>query len=88
MDRCFEEARKRGITSAVIAPGSANPCGGEITAVKTWGRRIDDMIIGTVGIKFALGENPKRVYNDRDETPVTRRQPPLYERDFSRLRSI
>lgn len=72
MDRCFEEARKRGITSVVIAPGSANPCGGEITAVKTWGRRIDDMIIGTVGIKFALGENPKRVYNDRDETPVTR----------------
>ncbi len=36
MDRCFEEARKRGITSVVIAPGSANPCGGEITAVKTW----------------------------------------------------
>ncbi|MGN0621231.1 MAG: amidohydrolase [Porcipelethomonas sp.] len=72
MDRCFEEARKRGITSAVIAPGSANPCGGEIIAVKTAGRRIDDMIIRTVGIKFALGENPKRVYNDRDETPVTR----------------
>lgn len=72
MDRCFEEAYKRGITSAVVAPGSANPCGGEIIAVKTHGRRIDDMIIKPVGIKFALGENPKRVYNDRDETPVTR----------------
>lgn len=72
MDRCFEEAYKRGITSAVVAPGSANPCGGEIIAVKTYGRRIDDMIIKAVGIKFALGENPKRVYNDRDETPVTR----------------
>ena len=72
MDRCFEEAYKRGITSAVVAPGSANPCGGEIIAVKTYGRRIDDMIIKPVGIKFALGENPKRVYNDRDETPVTR----------------
>ena len=68
MDRCFEEAYKRGITSAVVA----NPCGGEIIAVKTYGRRIDDMIIKPVGIKFALGENPKRVYNDRDETPVTR----------------
>lgn len=52
--------------------GAANPCGGEIIAVKTYGRRIDDMIIKPVGIKFALGENPKRVYNDRDETPVTR----------------
>ena len=72
MDRCFEEAYKRGITSAVVAPGSANPCGGEIIAVKTHGRRVDDMIIKPVGIKFALGENPKRVYNDRDETPVTR----------------
>ena len=72
IDRCFEEAYKRGITSAVVAPGSANPCGGEIIAVKTYGRRIDDMIIKPVGIKFALGENPKRVYNDRDETPVTR----------------
>lgn len=72
MDRCFEEAYKRGITSAVVAPGSTNPCGGEIIAVKTYGRRVDDMIIKPVGIKFALGENPKRVYNDRDETPVTR----------------
>ena len=72
MDRCFEEAYKRGITSADVAPGSANPCGGEIIAVKTYGRRVDDMIIKPVGIKFALGENPKRVYNDRDETPVTR----------------
>lgn len=72
LDRCFEEARNRGITTAAIAPGSANPCGGEIIAVKTNGRRIDDMIIKTVGIKFALGENPKNVYHDRDESPVTR----------------
>ena len=31
----------------------------------------DRMQIGT-GVKFALGENPKSVYNDRDETPITR----------------
>lgn len=72
LDRCFSEAVQRGITTAVISPGSANPCGGEIIAAKTFGRRIDDMIIDKIGIKFALGENPKRVYNDRDETPVTR----------------
>lgn len=72
MDRCFSEAVSRGITCAVIAPGSANPCGGEIIAAKTFGRRIDDMLVKTVGIKFALGENPKRVYNDRDEAPITR----------------
>lgn len=71
-DRCFEEARKRGITSVASCPGSANACGGEICAIKTNGRRIDDMLIKNCGIKFALGENPKSVYNDKSETPVTR----------------
>ncbi len=71
-DRCFEEARMRGITAAASSPGSANACGGEICAIKTNGRCVDDMLIKTCGIKFALGENPKRVYNDRDESPVTR----------------
>lgn len=71
-DRCFAEARTRGITAVASSPGSANPCGGEICAVKTDGRRIDDMLIRTCGIKFALGENPKNVYNDRAETPITR----------------
>lgn len=71
-DRCFEEARKRGITAVASSPGSANPCGGEICAIKTDGRRIDDMLISVCGIKFALGENPKNVYNDRAETPITR----------------
>lgn len=71
-DRCFEEARSRGITSVASCPGSANACGGEICAIKTNGRRVDDMLIKVCGIKFALGENPKSVYNDKDETPVTR----------------
>ncbi|MCM1133006.1 MAG: amidohydrolase [Ruminococcus flavefaciens] len=71
-DRCFEEARMRGITAVASSPGSANACGGEICAIKTAGRRVDDMLIKNCGIKFALGENPKRVYNDRDEMPSTR----------------
>ncbi len=71
-DRCFEEARMRGITTVASSPGSANPCGGEICAIKTAGRCIDDMLIKNVGIKFALGENPKNVYNGREETPITR----------------
>ena len=71
-DRCFEDARTRGITTVASGPGSANACGGEIAAIKTYGRRIDDMLIKSCGIKFALGENPKNVYNGREETPVTR----------------
>jgi imidazolonepropionase-like amidohydrolase len=72
LDYCFKEAVSRGITSVVTTPGSANAVGGEMIAIKTHGRRIDDMVIKTIGIKFALGENPKTVYNDRDETPLTR----------------
>lgn len=71
-DRCFSEARMRGITAAAVCPGSANACGGEICAVKTAGKRVDDMLIKNCGIKFALGENPKRVYSDKSETPSTR----------------
>ena len=71
-DRCFEEARMRGITTVASCPGSANACGGEIGVIKTVGRRIDDMLIKTCGMKFALGENPKMVYNDKGEAPVTR----------------
>lgn len=71
-DRCFEEARERGITAVASSPGSANACGGEICAIKTNGKCVDDMLIKTCGIKFALGENPKGVYNDKDETPITR----------------
>ena len=71
-DRCFAEARQAGITTVMISPGSANPCGGTMLAAKTFGKRIDDMSIGAIGMKFALGENPKTVYRDRDETPITR----------------
>ena len=71
-DRCFEEARMRGITAAASSPGSANACGGEIAVIKTYGRRVDDMLVKKCGIKFALGENPKNVYNGREETPITR----------------
>ena len=71
-DRCFAEARSAGITSVMVSPGSANACGGEMLLMKTWGRCTDEMAIGALGMKFALGENPKFVYSDRDEAPATR----------------
>ncbi len=71
-DKCFQEAVDAGITCVLTSPGSANTICGEISAIKTFGRRIDDMVIKNVAMKFALGENPKTVYNDKSETPVTR----------------
>ena len=73
MDRCFSEAVAAGVTSVVTGPGSANPIGGQLAAIKTYGSRIDDMILkAPVAIKMALGENPKTVYHGKNETPSTR----------------
>lgn len=72
-DRCFSEAYHAGVTTVVTGPGSANPIGGRWVAMKTFGRRIDDMLIANpVGMKFALGENPKNVYHGKNQAPVTR----------------
>ena len=73
LDRCFDEALAAGVTTVVTGPGSANPIGGQLIAVKTYGRRIDSMLLrAPLAVKFALGENPKGVYHEKDQTPVTR----------------
>lgn len=72
LDASFEKARRAGVTTAVISPGSMNPVAGDIIAVSTSGKRIDKMCLRRVGIKFALGENPKMTYLNRDETPASR----------------
>lgn len=73
MDRGFTDALKAGITTVVTGPGSANPIGGQLIAMKTYGNRVDDMIVKSpVAMKFALGENPKTVYRDKEQSPVTR----------------
>lgn len=73
MDKCFNEALLAGVTCVITGPGSSNPIGGQFIAMKTYGARIDDMVLkDPVCIKFALGENPKTVYNDKNTTPCTR----------------
>lgn len=73
MDRCFGEAARGGVTTVLTGPGSANPIGGQWVAMKTSGRRIDDMLLtDNAGMKFALGENPKTVYHDKNLAPNTR----------------
>lgn len=72
-DRGFEEARRDGVTCVVTGPGSANPIGGQFAAIKTAGICVDDMIVkAPCAIKIALGENPKMIYTDKDEAPLTR----------------
>lgn len=73
MDITFDEAREGGVTTAITGPGSANVIGGTFAAIKTYGHRVDDMVIKEpIAMKIAFGENPKRVYNSQKKSPVTR----------------
>jgi len=72
-DRSFAEARENGVTTVVTGPGSANVIGGQFAALKTYGRRIEEMIVKEpVAMKVAFGENPKTVYNEKRQMPITR----------------
>jgi imidazolonepropionase-like amidohydrolase len=72
-DLGFDDALSGGVTSVVVKPGSGNPIGGRTIGVKTWGRTVLDMVFAEqVSVKSALGENPKRVYGDKKQTPSTR----------------
>ena len=72
-DRCFSEALDYGVTAVVTGMGSANPIGGQMLVMKTYGDCVDEMAIKSpVAIKFALGENPKTVYNGKNQAPMTR----------------
>jgi imidazolonepropionase-like amidohydrolase len=72
-DLGFDDALAGGVTSVVIKPGSGSPIGGQTVGVKTWGRTALDIVFAEqVSVKSALGENPKRVYGDKNQTPSTR----------------
>ena len=72
-DRCFAEALEAGVTTVITGPGSGNPIGGQMAAIKTYGNRVDDMILKTpIAMKMAFGENPKKVYHERKAAPTTR----------------
>jgi len=72
-DRAFVEAYEAGVTTVVTGPGSANVIGGQFAALKTFGRSVDEMLIRQpVAMKVAFGENPKTVYNEKHQAPMTR----------------
>ena len=69
MDESFPMAAKAGVTSVATGPGSANVLGGTFVAIKTVGKRVDDMIIKPeIAMKCAFGENPKRCYRDKGDS--------------------
>ena len=73
MDISLREAYEHGVTTVATGPGSANVIGGQFAAVKTYGHRVDSMIVKEpLAMKCAFGENPKRIYNSKQKAPTTR----------------
>src|ERR1700684_2426440 len=74
-DKAIYRALAGGVTTSLLLHGSANMIGGQAVVIKhKYGRKRDDLLFPNAprSIKFASGENPKRVYGSRDQLPSTR----------------
>jgi imidazolonepropionase-like amidohydrolase len=77
-DIAIYRALAGGVTAANILHGSANAIGGQTLVLKMrWGQDAEGMIFqgATPGIKFALGENPKRAGSPQGGRGGTARYP-------------
>jgi imidazolonepropionase-like amidohydrolase len=74
-DPGFAAALAGGVTSLMVLPGSANLIGGRGTVLKNVAATtMQDMKFPGAphSLKMACGENPKRVYGGRGQSPMTR----------------
>ncbi|MGA9641531.1 MAG: amidohydrolase [Terriglobales bacterium] len=74
-DKAIYRALAGGVTTSLLLHGSANMIGGQAVVIKhKFGAARDAMLFPNApgSIKFASGENPKRVYGGREQLPSTR----------------
>src|SRR5216684_4093108 len=74
-DKAIYRALAGGVTTSLLLHGSANMIGGQSVVIKhKYGANRDAMLFpgAPQSIKFASGENPKRVYGGKNQLPSTR----------------
>ena len=74
-DKAIYRALAGGVTTSLLLHGSANMIGGQAIVIKhKYGLGRDELLFpgAPQSIKFASGENPKRVYGQRHQLPSTR----------------
>src|SRR5438445_5054102 len=74
-DKAIYRGLAGGVTTSLLLHGSANMIGGQAVVIKhKYGAGRDAMLFpgAPKSIKFASGENPKRVYGTREQLPSTR----------------
>lgn len=71
-DPAFDAALSGGVTCICDGPGSVNPIAGTHVALKTYGKRIDKMVVkNPVAMKIAFGQNAKAYLEAKLSTRMT-----------------
>ena len=94
-DKRIDQARRAGITTALVAPGRRSVIGGQAAVVKLRGKTVEEMVVlAPAGVKFSLGEGPKEAFGNKGRPPSTRmgnvyviRQALLEAKDYAEKRS-
>ncbi len=71
-DRAFLESVEHGVLYSHIMPGSGNIIGGRTVLIRNWPKHVDEAYIKHIGIKAALGYNPRSTTSWKGERPSTR----------------
>ncbi len=71
-DPAFRESVEHGVLYSHVMPGSGNIIGGHTTLIRNFGRDIGDAFIANIGIKAALGYNPRSTTEWKGTRPSTR----------------
>lgn len=71
-DSAFTESVESNVLYSVVLPGSGNPIGGTGVLVRNFASNIKEAYVRDIGIKMALGYNPRSVKDWKGMRPSTR----------------
>ncbi|ABU81581.1 amidohydrolase family protein [Ignicoccus hospitalis] len=71
-DKAFEESVEWGVLYSAVTHGSGNIIGGKVALLRNWKKNVRDAFIKHVGVKAALGYNPRSTTSWRGTRPSTR----------------
>jgi imidazolonepropionase-like amidohydrolase len=71
-DSSFTESVESGVLYSTVLPGSGNIIGGKAVLIRNFAKDIGEAYMSDVGIKMALGYNPRSTTEWKGDRPSTR----------------
>lgn len=71
-DAAFRDSVESNVLYSVVLPGSGNPIGGKAVLLRNFSSNIKDAYVQDIGVKAALGYNPRSVKDWEGKRPSTR----------------